>query len=106
MAQAIRSGRCARSGTLSSGSPLLWRTVGRGFLRPCRGAFTRYTSKGYCLACTACGCTPSVRRNYDLYIGKRQFAAISGNFLAWEFELKDEKGGTLALIDRNFQVWA
>jgi hypothetical protein len=22
--------------------------------------------------------------------------------LAWDFELKDEKGGTLALIDRNF----
>jgi hypothetical protein len=44
------------------------------------------------------------RRNYDLYIGKKQFAAISGTFLAWEFELKDETGGTLALIDRNFQV--
>lgn len=58
------------------------------------------------------------RRNYDLYINKTQFARIEGNFLAWEFELKDEKGGestgnvcmypdcalgTLALIDRNFQ---
>ena len=34
--------------------------------------------------------------------GGRQFAEISGGFLAWEFELKDEAGGTLALIDRNF----
>jgi len=42
------------------------------------------------------------KRNYDLYQGKRQFASITGSFLAWEFELKDEHGGTLALIDRNF----
>ena len=33
------------------------------------------------------------RRNYDLYLNKAQFARIEGNFLAWEFELKDEKGG-------------
>ena len=33
---------------------------------------------------------------------KRQFAAVSGGLLAWDFELKDDKGGTLALIDRNF----
>jgi hypothetical protein len=39
-----------------------------------------------------------------MYIGKQQFATISGNFLAWEFNVADEKGGTLALIDRNFQV--
>lgn len=44
------------------------------------------------------------RRNYDLYMNKTQFASISGNFLAWEFELKDQHGGTLALVDRNFQV--
>lgn len=43
------------------------------------------------------------KRNYDLYMNKEQFARIEGNFLAWEFELKNEKGGTLALIDRNFQ---
>mmetsp|Transcript_6526 Transcript_6526/g.18209 ORF Transcript_6526/g.18209 Transcript_6526/m.18209 type:complete len:414 (-) Transcript_6526:288-1529(-) len=42
------------------------------------------------------------KRNYDLYLDKRQFASITGSFLAWEFELKDENGGTLALIDRNF----
>lgn len=33
---------------------------------------------------------------------KRQFAAVQGGLLAWDFELKDEEGGTLALIDRNF----
>lgn len=44
------------------------------------------------------------RRNYDLYIGKRQFATISGGFLAWEFELKDVQGNTLALIDRSKRV--
>lgn len=40
------------------------------------------------------------RRKYDLFIGKRQFAAMDGGFLAWEFELKDATGNTLALIDR------
>lgn len=40
------------------------------------------------------------RRNYALYIGKKQFAQIVGNFLAWEFELRDAEGNTLALIDR------
>ncbi|KAF5835974.1 Scramblase-domain-containing protein [Dunaliella salina] len=43
------------------------------------------------------------KRNYDIYINKQQFASISGTFLAWEFELKNAEGGTLALIDRNFQ---
>ena len=47
-----------------------------------------------------------LQRNYDLYLEKKQFAAITGNFLAWEFELKDGNGGTLGLIDRNFQVWS
>ncbi|KAL4451629.1 hypothetical protein ABPG75_007291 [Micractinium tetrahymenae] len=42
------------------------------------------------------------RRNYDLYMNRRQFAAVQGGLLAWDFELKDERGGTLALIDRNF----
>lgn len=32
-----------------------------------------------------------LKRNYDLYMGKSQFAAISGTFLAWEFELKDSQ---------------
>ena len=43
------------------------------------------------------------KRKYDLYLGRRQFAAIEGGFLAWEFALRDADGGTLALIDRNFQ---
>ncbi|EFJ53297.1 hypothetical protein VOLCADRAFT_115863 [Volvox carteri f. nagariensis] len=47
-----------------------------------------------------------LKRNYDLYLDKSQFAAISGNFLAWEFELKDGQGGALALVDRNFQGFA
>eukprot|EP00879_Flechtneria_rotunda_P017867 GHRR01018727.1.p1 GENE.GHRR01018727.1~~GHRR01018727.1.p1 ORF type:complete len:463 (+),score=113.14 GHRR01018727.1:109-1497(+) len=46
------------------------------------------------------------RRNYDLYINRRQFAAINGGFLAWEFELKDREGNTLALVDRNFLGFA
>ena len=33
------------------------------------------------------------QRNYELFLGKRQFAAINGGFLAWEFVLKDEQGG-------------
>ena len=32
--------------------------------------------------------------------GKRQFAAVGGGLLAWDFELKDERGCALALIDR------
>lgn len=42
------------------------------------------------------------RRRYELFIGTRQFAAVDGGFLAWEFRLQDELGGSLALIDRNF----
>ena len=33
------------------------------------------------------------KRKYDLYFGHRQFADIQGNFLAWEFVLRDENGG-------------
>ena len=44
------------------------------------------------------------RRKYDLYLGKRQFAAIDGPLLAWEFVMRDADGGVLALIDRNFQA--
>lgn len=33
------------------------------------------------------------QRNYELFAGKRQFAAINGGLLAWEFVLKDEEGG-------------
>ena len=37
------------------------------------------------------------KRKYDLYLNRRQFAAIEGNFLAWEFVLKDEAGGELTV---------
>ena len=37
------------------------------------------------------------KRKYDLYFGRRQFADIEGNFLAWEFVLKNESGGEPAL---------
>ena len=40
------------------------------------------------------------RRRYDLYLGHRQVADIDGPLLAWEFELRDAEGRTLALIDR------
>lgn len=33
------------------------------------------------------------KRNYDLYLNRNQFASIEGNFLAWEFVLRDESGG-------------
>lgn len=42
------------------------------------------------------------RRNYDLYLEKRQFASIRGGLLAWEFELQDEAGRPMAKVDRNF----
>ena len=44
----------------------------------------------------------SRRRNYDVYLGRAQFAAIREAPLAWGFELKDEAGRALAMIDRNF----
>ena len=34
-----------------------------------------------------------LKRNYDLYREREQFAAIEGNFLAWEFVLRDDQGG-------------
>jgi Scramblase len=33
------------------------------------------------------------RRKYDLYLGKRQFAAIDGGLFAWDFVLRDHNGG-------------
>jgi uncharacterized protein YxjI len=47
-----------------------------------------------------------LRRNFDLYVASRQYARISGPLLAWEFQLTDDSGRTLALIDRNFQGFA
>jgi len=42
------------------------------------------------------------RRKYELFVGKKQFAEIDGDFLAWEFLVRDQHGQPLALIDRNF----
>jgi uncharacterized protein YxjI len=42
------------------------------------------------------------RRRYDLFLNQKQFAAVDAPLLAWEFEMKDRHGDTLALIDRNF----
>ena len=33
------------------------------------------------------------QRNYELFLGKRQFAAVNSGLLAWEFVLRDEQGG-------------
>lgn len=35
-----------------------------------------------------------LRRNYELFLGTKQVAYISGQFLAWEFLIQDEAGGT------------
>ena len=43
-------------------------------------------------------------RKYNLFRGQEQFASIKGAFLTWEFELRDNAGGLLALVDRNFSV--
>lgn len=42
------------------------------------------------------------RRQYELFIGRKQFARIDGEFLAWQFFVEDEAKRPLALIDRNF----
>lgn len=49
-----------------------------------------------------------LKRNYDLYRGREQFAAIEGNFLAWEFVLRDENGGVslqLSLLPSKTRQW-
>lgn len=47
-----------------------------------------------------------LKRNYDVFIDKRQFAAISAPTLAWQFDLRDESNRLLATIDRNFSGFA
>lgn len=37
------------------------------------------------------------QRNYDIYLDKRQIAAINSPLLAWEFAIKDEQGGMYVL---------
>ncbi|MCO5580690.1 hypothetical protein L7F22_034560 [Adiantum nelumboides] len=44
------------------------------------------------------------RRNYDIYLGNRQFAVVENPGLwNWTFTLKDEDGNPLAEIDRHFR---
>jgi len=43
------------------------------------------------------------RREYDLMLGKTQFATVRAGLLAWEFSVEDASGRPLASIDRNFQ---
>lgn len=43
-----------------------------------------------------------LKRCYNLFIGREQYARIESPFLAWEFVLRDGQGNPLALIDRNF----
>ncbi|CAM6075515.1 unnamed protein product [Sphagnum tenellum] len=44
------------------------------------------------------------RRNYDVYLGNKQFAAVENpGFWHWTFTLKDRNQGRLAEIDRNWR---
>ncbi|KAG1456042.1 hypothetical protein G6F56_006925 [Rhizopus delemar] len=47
-----------------------------------------------------------MRRKYDLFIGKKQFATIDTPFLGWDFNLNDENGGVLGNVSRNFVGFA
>ncbi|RCI05288.1 hypothetical protein CU098_009912 [Rhizopus stolonifer] len=47
-----------------------------------------------------------MRRKYDLFIGKKQFATIDTPFLGWDFNLQDEQGGVLGNVSRNFVGFA
>ncbi|KAI8381257.1 Scramblase-domain-containing protein [Radiomyces spectabilis] len=47
-----------------------------------------------------------LRRKYDLFIGKTQFASIDTPFLGWDFYLQDEQGGLLGNVSRNFVGFA
>jgi len=38
------------------------------------------------------------QRNYDVYLGKQQVAAINSPLLAWEFAVKDAQGGMPDLV--------
>ncbi|KAI8987389.1 Scramblase-domain-containing protein [Mycotypha africana] len=47
-----------------------------------------------------------LRRKYDLFVGKNQFAMIDAPFLGWDFNLQDEDGKTLGNVSRNFVGFA
>lgn len=42
------------------------------------------------------------RRRYDLFVDKRQFAAIDAPWLSWDFIMNDEEGRALACVNKNF----
>lgn len=42
------------------------------------------------------------KRQYDLFVGKEQFAKIDAPFLSWDFSLHDRENRTLGTINRNF----
>ena len=46
------------------------------------------------------------RRQYELFIGKKQFAAIDTGFLGWDFQLVDDQGRHLAAVNRAFGGFA
>ena len=43
-----------------------------------------------------------LKRNYDLFLGNEQFGRVDGQFLAWEFAVRDGEKRMLATIDRNW----
>jgi hypothetical protein len=46
------------------------------------------------------------KRQYDLFLHDTQFGAVRSGLLAWEFEVKDEEGASIARVDRNFTGFA
>ena len=46
------------------------------------------------------------KRQYDLFLHDTQFGAVRSGLLAWEFEMKDEDGLSIARVDRNFTGFA
>ncbi|KAJ3204822.1 hypothetical protein HK099_001016 [Clydaea vesicula] len=42
------------------------------------------------------------RRKYDLFIKKKQFAEVDGDFLTWDFSVKNEDNKQISLINRDF----
>ncbi|KAL1918383.1 uncharacterized protein VTP21DRAFT_3043 [Calcarisporiella thermophila] len=44
-----------------------------------------------------------LRRQYELFVGKKQFALIDAPPLSWDFEMKNENNECVALINKNFR---
>ncbi|KAI9312981.1 Scramblase-domain-containing protein [Dichotomocladium elegans] len=47
-----------------------------------------------------------LRRRYDLFVGRDQFAYIDTPFLGWDFNLLDSNGNPLGNVSRNFMGFA